>query len=613
MKSIQLGISTLMIAGLVACGGKQTTTEEISTETTGPVPAGPQPVAQPQGQKAAVKNSFWKVHRHLDQGGNFYLYLGTEQATAKVDQWLENLTNLMELAGTDMPEQEAAQMRMAINIGRALYQQSGLRDISGLGMSSFALEEDLHRNAVVLHHYEGEGDGLLWKLMGAQAHDQEVLGLLPADTALVFHTDADVVAGYSWAQEFIKGHAPAPVVGQMAEAVAQMNQAFNFEALLKSTGGELGFFVTLDYEKRLTVPIPDLPPAAEIKIPEPAVALTLRVKDDQLMKFISAMIENPQLTGGIPVNKTTVGTTTLYTANPPEPLPVPLDISPTLMQAGNYLVLTSSQQLARDILAVQEGKQPGLKGTEEFKRLAGDMDLKGNQLHFLSGRIGREYGAIMRRFMDVAAKEGEAPPEAVELLKKMYGGDGDTPVSSQLAVVRVTSEGVVVESRNTGDGFESALMAAAIVPVGVGAALMLPAIQSARKRAREVQSMNQLRQLAMGFHSYHQDQGALPPADKWCDALLPYVGDNKAVFVSPIDYLDQGSSYAFNKHLAGVKIDDIKDPEKTVLIFESDLDWNGAGTEEQIFALGGSYLIGFADGHVERLDFRQLEGLKWMP
>ena len=142
---------------------------------------------------------------------------------------------------------------------------------------------------------------------------------------------------------------------------------------------------------------------------------------------------------------------------------------------------------------------------------------------------------------------------------------------------------------------------------------MLPAIQSARKRAREVQSMNQLRQLAMGFHLYHQDQGALPPADKWCDALLPYVGDNKAVFVSPIDYLDQGSSYAFNKHLAGVKIDDIKDPEKTVLIFESDLDWNGAGTEEQIFALGGSYLIGFADGHVERLDFRQLEGLKWMP
>ena len=612
MNKIKFSIVSIAAAGLMACGGKQTAKEEVTTEPSKPSEQVASPPAAPAKQ-AAVKNSFWEVNKHLDQGGTFYLYLSTEQALAKFDGWLENVIGLMEMGAKEMSEEDAQQLRMAVNMGRALYQQSGLRDVSGLGMSSFALEENLHRNAMVLHHYEGEGDGLLWKLMGSQAHEQEVLKLLPADTAFVFHSDVDLQAGHVWTQEFLKGHAPAAMVGKMAETVAQLNQAFNFEALLKSTGGEMGVIVTLDEEQRITVPIPDLPPEAEIKIPTPAVALTLKVKDAQLMTLITAMLENPELTGGVPVKKESVGDTTLYTVTPPAPLPVPLDLTPTLMQAGNYLVLTSSQALAKEMLAVQSGTKAGLQGTDEFKTLAGDMDLKGNQLHFLSARVGKEYGGIMRRFMDAAVKQGEAPPEAVELMKKMYGGNENDPVASQLAIVRVTPEGVVMESRSTGEGFESALLAGAVVPVGVAASLILPALTKAREKAREAQSMNQLRQLSIAVHAYHEDKGTLPPAEKWSDELLPYAGNNKAVFVSPLDYLDQGSSYAFNKNLGGVKLGDIKTPEKTVLIFESDLGWNGAGTIDQAFAFGEKYLVGFADGHVESLTFEELKQLQWTP
>jgi hypothetical protein len=288
------------------------------------------------------------------------------------------------------------------------------------------------------------------------------------------------------------------------------------------------------------------------------------------------------------------------------------------MMAGNYLVLTSNTQLAKDILAVQSGKDKGLAGTAEFKQLAGDMDLKGNQLHFLSAQVGKEYGKLMEAVMKAAEAQagelaGPSEKQMMELIKKLYIGDENTPDSSQLGIVRVMGEGIVFESRNTGDGFGSTLIAAGVVPVGVGAALLLPALDSARNKAREIQSMDNVRQLSVAMFAYEDDTGALPIAAKWSDALLPFLGNNREVFISPLDPFAEGSSYAFNKQLSGVKIGDLEAAAKTVLIFESDLGWNGAGDAEDAFALGDRYIIGFADDHVERVDANLIQQLRWKP
>ena len=240
------------------------------------------------------------------------------------------------------------------------------------------------------------------------------------------------------------------------------------------------------------------------------------------------------------------------------------------------------------------------------------MDLKGNQLHFLSSRIQKEYGMIMRKFIKAASDEGEVPPPAMALIKKMYFNETEETMTSQLGVLRVTPEGLVVVSQATGDGMEAALIAAGVVPVGVMAALLLPAIQKARAKAREVQSLNQLRQLSIALHVYHEDKGALPAADKWSDELLPYVGNTVEVFVSPLETRPLRSSYAFNKHLSGKSMDDLKSPARTVVFFESRLDWNGAGDVNDIVAHGDGFLVGFADGHVERLH-DGLDELIWKP
>ncbi|HIG82146.1 MAG TPA: DUF1559 domain-containing protein, partial [Verrucomicrobiales bacterium] len=145
------------------------------------------------------------------------------------------------------------------------------------------------------------------------------------------------------------------------------------------------------------------------------------------------------------------------------------------------------------------------------------------------------------------------------------------------------------------------------------AAVALPATQGARQKAREAQSANNLKQLAVAIHIFHDLNESLPDAAKWSDALLPFVGNNKQVFISSADPDAEGSSYAYNKSLSGVKLDDLQAVARTVVFFESDLGWNGAGGIDDAIALGDGFLIGFADGHVERVSGEDLDKLNWTP
>jgi hypothetical protein len=107
------------------------------------------------------------------------------------------------------------------------------------------------------------------------------------------------------------------------------------------------------------------------------------------------------------------------------------------------------------------------------------------------------------------------------------------------------------------------------------------------------------------------NKGVYPAADQWSDAIKREVTSTNH-FQCPEDTSGAICSYAYNENVAGRK--DV--PKDTVLVFESDLGWNGRGGLSNVIAKPrhrSTVTVGFVGRSVRRVHTNELRNLRWNP
>jgi hypothetical protein len=501
MKKARALMTALAGAGFVAaflagCGKNTSTTAETTAAPAANVVT------------PAEKNSFNEVTSHLDAGGNFYMYLGTEQIlnglSGKMASWRGVISSL-----PNVKDQDRDNLMHAFDLVTNLIKDSGIEDVSGFGVSSVEIETNFYRTKTVLHHYKGRGDGWIWTAFGTKPHDLDDVSLLPASTVFAAFNDLDAQQVWSGLE---KDLTDADITG-VADGIAKVKDGFEkgtglrLDDVLGSLSGGFGIIITLNDDK-----IVDLPggPGGSMKIPDPGILIAAKVKDDLIFNRLEMAMTNTRMA----VAKTDKDGLKMRTLS--VPFPIPITLRPSIARSGDYLFLATSDTLIEQCLAVKNGKDPGLKATDQFKKLAANVPAQGNRFVYVSKRLGQTTQDIQQQVADRASMRNPAAGELMQKVTSLF------PPYDLYAVAANTDEGWMQTMNGSLDYSKLVVMSAMAVPA-VAAGMVLPALAKAKAKAQEATCRSNLRQIQIAKQRWARENNKTSSDTPTWDDLAPYL------------------------------------------------------------------------------------------
>ena len=490
--------SAVFVAALVFLAGCKKQDESLPPSPL-PPPAAPKP-----GLVSAVPNSFEAVTGKLDKGGDLYLYLSTEQVLSNLSAYASAGSNFV----VGLPNVQAAdreKVDKAFSLLDVVIKQSGVSEISGLGMSSIAREPKLYYNKVVLHHYAGKNDGLVWSLFGKAAHPLGVLDMLPETTAMASSFDFNLPLLWTNVLEDAQLLNVPEVSAAMDSAPGKFKEVtgLDLDAVLNSLGGEYGVIVTLDTNKMVSLPLG----GKTLEFPTPGLCLIFKVKSNVIFDRVDEILKgNPLLT------KVDEEGLKMRTMNIPLPLPVAL--RPSLARAGDFLLLATSDDMIKEIIDIKAGKKKGFKSTAEFKRLSQGVPSEGNHFALVTG----VFTGSMAKMQGKSMADQNLNPEAFNKISELLQQS-----TNAFSVGANGPEGWV----GTGNGASestAALIVPAVATVGLLAAVAVPNFVKARTTSQENACINNLRLIDAAKQQWALENKKQSTDTPKTEDIQPYLG-----------------------------------------------------------------------------------------
>jgi hypothetical protein len=253
-----------------------------------------------------------------------------------------------------------------------------------------------------------------------------------------------------------------------------------------------------------------------------------------------------------------------------------------LTQVSNYILLASDAQALAAARATINGEQPAIANSTTYKEtLAGleDSNLLSLYLNlapvqglgFLVGAAG--LGQMAPLYDDIA--------KSLENVKALGIGLG---LSDQALSATIFLR-AKPEIKPSFASFSSIM--------AIEAAVLIPMFASGRNVAMQAEGIADIRQLTLATRMYASDNAGILPGRSWQEQLGPYIARLQAG-APP-------TAYAFNKNLAGLKLDKIRNPSDVVMFFEAQPGCDFGSRANATLPRRGQGLFAYADGHVMNL------------
>jgi hypothetical protein len=76
-------------------------------------------------------------------------------------------------------------------------------------------------------------------------------------------------------------------------------------------------------------------------------------------------------------------------------------LTPTLARHGNYLIISSSEELVHGMINAESGKIPGLTSSSKFQKLSSGLPEKGNGIAYVAKLLQKTLGEFQMRFSQI--------------------------------------------------------------------------------------------------------------------------------------------------------------------------------------------------------------------